>query len=97
MLVVEDNPEIREYILDSLSDSFHVITAGEGEEGCNAAFTHIPDIIVSDIMMPGMDGITFCEKIKADVRTSHIPVILLTAKDSIQDKEEGYRSGADSI
>lgn len=96
LLVVEDNPEIREYILDSLSDSFHVITAGEGEEGCNAAFTHIPDIIVSDIMMPGMDGITFCEKIKADVRTSHIPVILLTAKDSIQDKEEGYRSGADS-
>ncbi len=96
LLVVEDNPDIREYIADSLSDSFHVITAAEGEEGCNAAFTHIPDIIVSDIMMPGMDGITFCEKIKADVRTSHIPVILLTAKDSLQDKEEGYRSGADS-
>lgn len=96
LLVVEDNPEIREYILDSLSDSFHVITASEGEEGCNAAFTHSPDIIVSDIMMPGMDGITFCQKIKSDVRTSHIPVILLTAKDSLQDKEEGYRSGADS-
>jgi Signal transduction histidine kinase len=96
LLVVEDNTDIRDYISDSFSDSFDVITAGEGEEGCKEAFTHIPDIIVSDIMMPGMDGIDFCKKIKGDIRTSHIPVILLTAKTSLQDKEEGYVSGADS-
>ncbi|MDR1202351.1 MAG: response regulator [Tannerellaceae bacterium] len=96
LLIVEDNADIREYISNSFSDSFDVVTASEGSEGCKAAFTHIPDIIVSDVMMPGMDGITFCQQIKEDVRTSHIPIILLTAKDSLQDKEEGYKSGADS-
>lgn len=96
LLVVEDNIDIRDYISASFSDSFEVITATEGEEGLQAAFTHIPDIIVSDIMMPGMDGITFCRKVKDDMRTSHIPVILLTARTSLQDKEEGYISGADS-
>ncbi len=96
LLVVEDNPDIQNYISESFSDLFEVITASEGEEGCSKAFSYIPDIIVSDIMMPGMNGIEFCKKIKEDVRTSHIPVILLTAKDSISDKEEGYTSGADS-
>lgn len=96
LLVVEDNTDIRDYISDSFSDGFDVITAAEGDEGCKAAFAHIPDIIVSDIMMPGMDGITFCKIVKEDIRTSHIPVILLTAKTSIDDKEEGYLSGADS-
>jgi len=96
LLVVEDNIDIRNYIADSFSDVFEVITANEGEEGCNVAFHHVPDIIVSDIMMPGMDGITFCKRIKEDIRTSHIPVILLTAKTSLNDKEEGYLSGADS-
>lgn len=96
LLVVEDNKEIRDYIAESLSDTFEVITAGEGEEGCTAAFSNTPDIIISDIMMPGMDGIEFCKRIKKDVRTSHIPLILLTAKTTLQDKEEGYVSGADS-
>ncbi|MDR0394287.1 MAG: response regulator [Tannerella sp.] len=96
LLVAEDNIDIRKYISDSFSDSFEVITANDGKEGCDAAFSHIPDIIVSDIMMPGMNGIEFCKIIKGDVRTSHIPVILLTAKDSLHDKEEGYISGADS-
>ncbi len=96
LLVVEDNKDIRDYITDSFSDTFEVVTASEGEEGCVAAFDHVPDIIVSDIMMPGMDGIAFCKKIKNDVRTSHVPVILLTAKTTMEDKEEGYDSGADS-
>ncbi len=96
LLVVEDNNEIRDYISESLSDRFEVMTAIEGEEGCKVAFSRIPDIIISDIMMPGMDGISFCKKVKEDIRTSHIPLILLTAKGSLQDKEEGYISGADS-
>ncbi len=96
LLLVEDNPDICEYIVDSFSDSFEVVTAAEGEAGCKAAFAHIPDIIVSDIMMPGMNGISFCKIVKQDVRTSHIPVIMLTAKDSLQNKEEGYLAGADS-
>ena len=96
LLIVEDNADICEYISESFSDSFEVVTAGEGEAGCRAAFTHTPDIIVTDLMMPGMDGIAFCKIIKEDVRTSHIPVIMLTAKDSLRNKEEGYMAGADS-
>ena len=96
LLIVEDNEEIQKYIAESFSDSFEVITADNGEEGKQQALSHIPDIIVSDIMMPIMDGITLCRQLKEDVRTSHIPIILLTAKDSLQDKEEGYEVGADS-
>lgn len=64
-----------------------MLIANEGEDGCKVAFACIPDIIISDIMMPGMDGIDFCKMMKEYIRTSHIPVILLTAKDSLQDKE----------
>ena len=96
ILVVEDNDDIREYIATSFSNNYHILTATNGKEGVEQALKYIPDIIISDIMMPVMDGIELCKLIKEDVRTSHIPVILLTAKDSIQDKEEGYESGADS-
>ena len=96
LLIVEDNEEIQNYIAESFSDSFEVIAGSNGEEGKEQALNRIPDIIVSDIMMPVMDGITLCRHLKEDVRTSHIPVILLTAKDSLQDKEEGYQVGADS-
>ena len=96
LLIVEDNEDIQKYIAESFSDSFEVITGSNGEEGKQQALNRIPDIIVSDIMMPVMDGITLCRQLKEDVRTSHIPVILLTAKDSLQDKEEGYEVGADS-
>lgn len=78
------------------TDIYEVITAKDGKEGWELAQARIPNIIVSDIMMPVMDGIELCKRIKEDMRTSHIPVILLTAKDSLQDKEEGYASGADS-
>ncbi len=96
LLIVEDNRDICDYIVESFSDEFDVKTAGNGEQGMKQALACIPDIIVSDIMMPGMSGTTMCKNLKEDVRTSHIPIILLTAKDSLQDKEEGYQVGADS-
>lgn len=96
LLIVEDNEEIQKYIAESFAESFEVITANNGEQGKQQALSHIPDIVVSDIMMPVMDGITLCRQLKEDVRTSHIPIVLLTAKDSLQDKEEGYEVGADS-
>lgn len=96
LLIVEDNGDIRKYITDAFSNDFEMIEAINGKDGIEKAFNLIPDIIVTDIMMPEMDGIEFCRFIKEDVRTSHIPVILLTAKGSLQDKEEGYESGADS-
>lgn len=96
LLIVEDNDDIRHYIADSLGDAFEVHVAANGQEGKEQALKEIPDIIVSDIMMPVMDGNEMCRELKEDVRTSHIPIILLTAKDSLQDKEEGYTMGADS-
>ncbi|WP_195370443.1 MULTISPECIES: hybrid sensor histidine kinase/response regulator transcription factor [Parabacteroides] len=96
LLVVEDNQDICDYIVDSFSDTFDVKTAENGEKGLEQAFNYIPDIIVSDIMMPVMNGMDMCKTLKEDLRTSHIPVVLLTAKDSLQDKEEGYLIGADS-
>lgn len=96
ILVVEDNADIRNYIADSFTNLYEVKTAANGKEGLQIATDCIPDIIVSDIMMPVMNGVVMCQKLKADIRTSHIPVILLTAKDSITDKEEGYQAGADS-
>ena len=96
ILVVEDNKEIRQYITSSFSEKYIVMTAENGKEGLHLAQEKIPNIIISDIMMPEMDGIELCRLVKDDIRTSHIPVILLTAKDSIYDKEIGYESGADS-
>lgn len=96
LLAVEDNDDIRDYIATAFIDNYRVLTAQNGKEGWELAQEHIPDIIISDIMMPVMDGLELCRRIKEDLRTSHIPVILLTAKDSIQDKEEGYESGGDS-
>lgn len=96
LLIVEDNRDICDYIVESFSDDFEVRTAANGEQDLEQALGCIPDIIVSDIMMPVMNGIVMCRKLKEDLRTSHIPIILLTAKDSLQDKEEGYQVGADS-
>lgn len=96
LLVVEDQEDIRNYISDSFSGSFKILTATNGQEGLKIATENLPDIVVSDIMMPVMDGIALCKALKEDLRTSHIPVILLTAKDTENDKTEGYFSGADS-
>jgi len=96
VLVVEDNTEIRRYIASSLSDDYQVIKASDGKIGCEKAFEHIPDLIITDIMMPVMDGTELCRRIKQDIRTSHTPVIMLTAKDTQSDQQGGYEVGADS-
>ena len=96
LLVVEDNDDIRQYIADALGEDYRILQGSNGLEGVVLAQEQIPDIIVSDIMMPKMDGIELTRRLKADVRTSHIPIILLTAKDTTEDKTEGYDSGADS-
>lgn len=96
ILVVEDNEEIRQYIRDCFSSPYEVLMAEDGKKGLELAMERTPDIIISDIMMPIMDGMELCKRIKEDLKTSHIPVILLTAKDSIQSKTEGYNIGADS-
>ncbi|MBR6867388.1 MAG: response regulator, partial [Prevotella sp.] len=96
LLVVEDNADIRQYITDTFSDDFLILQAENGEEGVKMAEEHNPDIIVSDIMMPKKNGIELTRQLKGDIRTSHIPIILLTAKTTDDDKEEGYDSGADS-
>lgn len=96
LLVVEDNPDIRAYIADVFAQEFEVREAADGHEGLQMALDIIPDMIISDVMMPNMDGNELCRRIKQNVRTSHVPIILLTAKSGNEAKEEGYEAGADS-
>lgn len=97
IVVVEDNEDILDYISTAMHSEFDVYTATNGLDGLSLARSILPDVVVSDVMMPGMDGMQLCSSIKGDVATSHIIVILLTAKSSIEDREEGYKSGADSF
>lgn len=96
LLIVEDNAEICQYIADCFVDKFTIYTAADGRKGVEEAFRVIPDIIISDVMMPNLSGTDLCKVLKSDIRTSHIPIILLTAKDSSAAKQEGYEAGADS-
>lgn len=95
VLVVDDNEDMRRYIRTLLTDKYYVTEAVDGENGLQVAHETIPDIIVSDVMMPVMDGLEFCRRIKADTMTSHIPVILLTARSTEEQQLEGLGSGAD--
>ncbi|WP_187270921.1 hybrid sensor histidine kinase/response regulator transcription factor [Neolewinella aurantiaca] len=95
LLYIDDNPDLRNYIRHTFANDFRVIAADSGEAGLELALTSSPDIIVSDLMMPGMDGIEVLDKLKSNPQTSHIPVILLTAKDTEESRLEGLRYGAD--
>lgn len=94
VLIIEDNEEFRHYLRESLMPFYHVIEANNGKEGWQKTLSHHPELIVSDIAMPEMDGITLSQKIKADKRTKHIPIILLTASNGEQQQLEGLNSGA---
>lgn len=94
ILVIEDNEDLRTYIKEILEAEYRILEAPEGRTGINIAFTMMPDLIVTDVIMPDIDGIQLCLQLKNDERTSHIPIIMLTAKTSIDDKMEGLKSGA---
>ena len=95
VLLVEDNAELRNFIRSSLEPGFNFLEAPNGIEGFKIAIENIPDIIISDVMMPLMDGLTLCQKLKSTESTSHIPVILLTAKASLPSQINGLEVGAD--
>jgi signal transduction histidine kinase/ligand-binding sensor domain-containing protein/DNA-binding response OmpR family regulator len=95
VLVVDDNKDIRDYLSDMLEDQYHVYTAANGEEAYELALEVIPDLIISDVMMPKMDGIALCKLLKEELKTSHIPIILLTARTSTVFEVDGLQTGAD--
>lgn len=95
ILIVEDSEDVRSYVKSLLKNSYRVNEAVNGEDGLKKSAEFLPDLIISDVMMPSMNGMEFCKKIKTDIQTSHIPVILLTAKASHESKLEGLETGAD--
>ncbi len=96
LLIVEDNAEIRSYLKQNFFDQFEILEAGDGVCGLELAIKEIPDIIISDIAMPKMDGLELCKEIKTNMATSHIPVVLLTARTSVEYKLNGYEFGANA-
>lgn len=95
VLIVEDNPDLRCYITENLGSTFVCKDAVNGKVGWDLALEQVPDVIITDVMMPEMDGIELTHRLKNDERTSHIPVIMLTARDDIQTKRAGFETGAD--
>ena len=96
LVLIEDNHDLREFLVHSLETEYKVWSAENGKAGLELAEEHMPDIVVSDVVMPVMDGFEMVSRLKEDIRTSHIPVVLLTARTADTDKITGYRSGADA-
>jgi len=95
LLIIEDNDELRRFLITILSDSYNVLEAGNGKQGLEIILKELPDLIVSDVMMPEMDGIELLKAVKENHDISHIPVILLSAKTSVDDRVKGLEYGAD--
>ena len=96
LLVIDDNNDIRQYLRTLLQDEFYVFEASDGKEGLEIAQKEVPDLVICDVMMPVMNGLEFTEQLKTQTITSHIPVIMLTAKNLDEHRAEGYEHGADS-
>lgn len=96
ILIIEDNTDVRSYIREQLQTDYAILEAADGEAGIARAITAIPDLVISDVMMPKKDGYEVCRTLKTDERTSHIPVILLTAKAGEKEKLAGFEIGADA-
>ena len=96
VLVIDDNTDIRQYERTLLQDKYIVLEAADGKEGLSVAIKEVPDLVICDVMMPVMDGLEFTEQLKTNTATSHIPVIMLTAKNLEEHRAEGYEHGADS-
>jgi len=95
VLIVEDNSELRNYLKEELSKTYKVIVAENGKKGYELAVQKLPDLIITDVIMPVMDGLQLCKNIKGDLKTSHIPLLMLSAKAMVKDRLEGIDSGAD--
>lgn len=96
VLVIDDNTDIRQYERTLLQDEYVVLEAADGKEGLAVALKEVPDLVICDVMMPVMDGLEFTKQLKTNTATSHIPVIMLTAKNLEEHRAEGYEHGADS-
>ncbi|MCB0565766.1 MAG: response regulator [Phaeodactylibacter sp.] len=96
LLIVEDNLDVMQYLISLLEDKYELLQAYDGQEGINLALEQIPDLIVSDVMMPVKNGYELCATLKQDERTSHIPIVLLTAKTGIESRIQGFEQGADA-
>lgn len=95
LLVIDDNADIRALLSELMGDEYNVITASDGAQGVKMAAKYVPDLIVCDVMMPGMDGFECCRRLKSEVGTSHIPVLMLTACSLDEERADGYDNGAD--
>ncbi|MDL2221697.1 response regulator [Parabacteroides sp. OttesenSCG-928-N08] len=95
LMIIDDNADFRQFTANLFASTYRIVTAADGVEGCEAVLKHLPDMILCDVMMPGMDGYAFCKRVKEDIRTSHIPIILLTAKSSEENRYLGIEAGAD--
>ena len=96
ILVIDDNKDVRDYIRSLLEDKYNVLEAADGKDGIRLAMKHVPDAVICDVMMPVMDGMECCRRLKNEIQTSHIPVMMLTAYAVDEQKIKGYECGADS-